>query len=134
MVSTLFGSSTSLLSAFLNTTLPPGNPFVDILILLISNLDESDISWVNIDVTGDGNDDIPANFTGDDPDVGSLRWAIEPHSFCHSTADTTVYFSAMPTATGETVVTTSTKAIRAYRDRALTGDGELANISSQEGG
>ena len=36
--------------------------------------------------------------------------------------------------TGETVVTTSTKAIRAYRDRALTGDGELANISSQEGG
>lgn len=39
------------------------------------------------------------------PDVGSLRWAIEPHSFCHSTADTTVYFSAMPTAAGETVVT-----------------------------
>ena len=36
--------------------------------------------------------------------------------------------------TGETVVTTSTKAIRAYRDRALTGDGELANISSQEEG
>ena len=42
---------------------------------------------------------------GDEPDVGSLRWAIEPHSFCHSTADTTVYFSAMPIATGETVVT-----------------------------
>ncbi|WAJ28789.1 aromatic ring-hydroxylating oxygenase subunit alpha [Antarcticirhabdus aurantiaca] len=42
---------------------------------------------------------------GDEPDVGSLRWAIEPHSFCHSTADTTVYFSAMPTATGETIVT-----------------------------
>ena len=42
---------------------------------------------------------------GDEPDVGSLRWAIEPHSFCHSTADTTVYFSAMPTATNETVVT-----------------------------
>lgn len=41
----------------------------------------------------------------DDPDIGSLRWAIEPHSFCHSTADTTVYFSAMPTATGETLVT-----------------------------
>jgi len=38
-------------------------------------------------------------------DIGSLRWAIEPHSFCHSTADTTVYFSAMPTAAGETVVT-----------------------------
>jgi glycine betaine catabolism A len=42
---------------------------------------------------------------GDEPDVGSLRWAIEPHSFCHSTADTTVYFSAMPTATNETLVT-----------------------------
>ncbi|MDF2997121.1 MAG: antA 2 [Xanthobacteraceae bacterium] len=42
---------------------------------------------------------------GDETDIGSLRWAIEPHSFCHSTADTTVYFSAMPTATGETLVT-----------------------------
>ena len=42
---------------------------------------------------------------GENADVGSLRWAIEPHSFCHSTSDTTVYFSAMPTATGETVVT-----------------------------
>jgi Rieske 2Fe-2S family protein len=42
---------------------------------------------------------------GDQADIGSLRWAIEPHSFCHSTADTTVYFSAMPTATNETVVT-----------------------------
>ncbi|MBO0902739.1 aromatic ring-hydroxylating oxygenase subunit alpha [Jiella sonneratiae] len=42
---------------------------------------------------------------GEDADVGSLRWAIEPHSFCHSTADTTVYFSAMPTATNETIVT-----------------------------
>ena len=38
-------------------------------------------------------------------DIGSLRWAIEPHSFCHSTADTTVMFSAMPTAPDETVVT-----------------------------
>lgn len=42
---------------------------------------------------------------GDEPDIGSMRWAIEPHSFCHSTADTTVYFSAMPTAPNETVVT-----------------------------
>ncbi|MCE7026815.1 aromatic ring-hydroxylating oxygenase subunit alpha [Jiella avicenniae] len=42
---------------------------------------------------------------GDDPDVGSLRWAIEPHSFCHSTSDTTVYFSAMPTGPHETLVT-----------------------------
>lgn len=43
----------------------------------------------------------------DTPDsaIGSLRWAIEPHSFCHSTVDTTVMFSAMPTAPNETVVT-----------------------------
>lgn len=42
---------------------------------------------------------------GDSADIGSLRWAIEPHSFCHSTADQTVYFSAMPTGPNETVVT-----------------------------
>jgi Rieske 2Fe-2S family protein len=41
----------------------------------------------------------------DDPDLGSLRWATEPHMFCHSTADTTVMFSAMPTAPNETIVT-----------------------------
>jgi hypothetical protein len=69
LVSTLFGSSTSLLSAFLNTTLPPGNPFVDIFILLISNLDESDISWVNIDVNSDGNDDVRGRLV---PIVGNL--------------------------------------------------------------
>ena len=42
---------------------------------------------------------------GDDLDLGSLRWAIDPHMFCHSTADTTVTFSAMPTGPNETVVT-----------------------------
>lgn len=36
--------------------------------------------------------------------------------------------------TGETVVTTSTKAIKAYRDKAPTGTGDLAEVSSQEGG
>ncbi|KWV95437.1 CpaD family pilus assembly protein [Erythrobacter sp. AP23] len=36
--------------------------------------------------------------------------------------------------TGETVVTTSTKAIRAYRDQAPTGGGELPEVSTQEGG
>ncbi|RAI00188.1 (2Fe-2S)-binding protein [Acuticoccus sediminis] len=41
----------------------------------------------------------------DTADIGSLRWAVEPHSFCHSTADQTVYFSAMPIAPNETVVT-----------------------------
>ncbi len=39
------------------------------------------------------------------PEIGSLRWAIDPHVFCHSTADQTVMFSAMPTGPNETVVT-----------------------------
>jgi len=69
LITTLFGSSTSLLSAWVNATLPPGNPFVDIFILLISTLDESDISWVNIDVTGDGNDDVRCRLV---PIIGNL--------------------------------------------------------------
>jgi pilus assembly protein CpaD len=36
--------------------------------------------------------------------------------------------------TGETVVSTSTKAIKAYREQAPTGVGDLANVSSKEGG
>ena len=37
--------------------------------------------------------------------------------------------------TGETVVSTSTKAIKAYRDQAPTGaDGTLSEVSTQEGG
>jgi Rieske 2Fe-2S family protein len=38
-------------------------------------------------------------------DVGSLRWALEPHSFCHALGDYVVMFSAMPTAPQETIVT-----------------------------
>ena len=40
-----------------------------------------------------------------DGDVGSLRWAIEPHSFCHAVGDHVFMFSAMPTGPQETVVT-----------------------------
>jgi pilus assembly protein CpaD len=36
--------------------------------------------------------------------------------------------------TGETIVTTSTKAIKAYRDKEPTGTGDLAEVSSTEGG
>ncbi len=39
-------------------------------------------------------------------DIGSLRWAIEPHSFAHATADQVLMFQAMPTAPQESVVTT----------------------------
>jgi glycine betaine monooxygenase A len=38
-------------------------------------------------------------------DVGSLRWALEPHSFCHALGEYVVMFSAMPTAPQETIVT-----------------------------
>ncbi len=36
--------------------------------------------------------------------------------------------------TGETTVTTSTKAIKAYREQAPTGAGGLAEVSTKEGG
>ena len=38
-------------------------------------------------------------------DIGSMRWALEPHSFMHATCDTVFMFSAMPTGPEETVVT-----------------------------
>ena len=37
-------------------------------------------------------------------DIGSMRWAIEPHSFCHSTAEYTFAFFAMPISATETHV------------------------------
>jgi Rieske 2Fe-2S family protein len=40
-----------------------------------------------------------------DGDVGSLRWALEPHSFAHAVGDYVFMFSAMPTGVNETVVT-----------------------------
>jgi Rieske 2Fe-2S family protein len=38
-------------------------------------------------------------------DIGSMRWALEPHCFAHATSDVTFMFSAMPTGPQETVVT-----------------------------
>ena len=38
-------------------------------------------------------------------DLGSLRWAREPHMFCHAVADSVFMFSANPTGPEETVVT-----------------------------
>ena len=37
-------------------------------------------------------------------DIGSLRWAVEPNSFCHSTGDYTFSFAAMPVGPRETHV------------------------------
>jgi glycine betaine catabolism A len=40
-----------------------------------------------------------------DGDIGSLRWAIEPHGFVHATADFLFMFSAMPLSQKETLIT-----------------------------
>ena len=37
-------------------------------------------------------------------DIGSMRWALEPQSFCHSTSEYTFMFSAMPVSTTQTNV------------------------------
>jgi Rieske 2Fe-2S family protein len=39
-----------------------------------------------------------------DGDIGSLRWAIQPHGFCHATADHLFMFSAIPVGPDETLV------------------------------
>jgi Rieske 2Fe-2S family protein len=38
-------------------------------------------------------------------EIGSMRWALQPHCFAHATSDVVFMFSAMPTAPDETVVT-----------------------------
>lgn len=38
-------------------------------------------------------------------DIGSLRWALEPNSFAHSTSDFTFVFTASPVGPKETIVT-----------------------------
>jgi Rieske 2Fe-2S family protein len=37
-------------------------------------------------------------------DIGSMRWALEPHSFAHAVGDYTFMFSAYPTGPEETIV------------------------------
>jgi len=37
-------------------------------------------------------------------DIGSMRWALEPHSFAHATGDFTFFFSALPIGPRETLV------------------------------
>lgn len=37
-------------------------------------------------------------------DVGSMRWALEPHSFCHALGDFVLMFAAFPLAPQETLV------------------------------
>jgi Rieske 2Fe-2S family protein len=42
---------------------------------------------------------------GGDDDIGSLRWAIDPHLFAHATGDHMFVFSCMPVSATETHVT-----------------------------
>jgi Rieske 2Fe-2S family protein len=37
-------------------------------------------------------------------EIGSLRWAVEPHAFCHAYGDHLFMFSALPVAPDETIV------------------------------
>ncbi len=41
-------------------------------------------------------------YAGNDGDIGSMRFAVDPHSFSHSTADHVFLFSAVPVSSTET--------------------------------
>lgn len=59
-----------------------------------------------VSVTADGKSAVTKPMcTIANGNVGSLRWALEPHSFAHAVGDYLFMFSAMPTAPEETVVT-----------------------------
>ncbi len=59
----------------------------------------------NVSMTMDGRHAVAKHMcTLGDGDIGSLRWALEPHSFAHATADFTFMFSALPIAPLETHV------------------------------
>ena len=59
----------------------------------------------NVSMTMDGRHAVNKLMcTAGDGDIGSLRWALEPHSFAHATADFTFMFSALPIGPQETHV------------------------------
>ena len=59
----------------------------------------------NVSMTMDGRHAVSKFMcAAGDGDIGSLRWALEPHSFSHATADFTFMFSALPVAPQETHV------------------------------
>ena len=71
-------------------------------------------------------------------DVGSLRWALEPHSFAHAVGDYVFMFSAMPTGPEETVVTAkwlvSADAVEGedYTVAGLTALWDTTNLQDRE--
>jgi len=70
-----------------------------------------------------------------DGDIGSLRWAIEPHGFVHATADFLFMFSAMPLSPRETQITSKWlvhKDAREGVDYSLEHLTELWNRTNQQ--
>lgn len=60
----------------------------------------------NLSMTMDGKPSCKLGLCAvDGGDVGSLRWALDPHLFAHAVGDHVFAFSAMPTGPHETVVT-----------------------------
>lgn len=53
----------------------------------------------------DGKPIVARPMVAGDGDIGSMRWALEPHSFAHAVGDHLFFFSAMPVGPRETVVT-----------------------------
>jgi glycine betaine catabolism A len=58
-----------------------------------------------VSLSMDGQPCVARPMVGGDPDIGSLRWALEPHTFCHAVGDQVFMFSAMPVGPQETIVT-----------------------------
>ena len=117
---------------------------------------ERGIDWRAIaggpyDARGQGNAAVIFSFTryravAPDCDQGwenlAIEWDNQAHSrFGCATAANLAAMVANPEdlisgqqGTGQTVVTTSTKAIRSYREKAPTGAGDLTEVSTNEGG
>jgi Rieske 2Fe-2S family protein len=61
-----------------------------------------------------------------DGDIGSLRWAVEPHAFVHAAADFLFMFSALPLSPGETLITGKWLV---HRDAVEGVDYDLAHLT-----
>ena len=71
----------------------------------------------------------------DGGDIGSMRWALEPNSFCHATSESVFAFTAMPTAPDETIVTAKWlvhKDAIEGRDYTIKGLTELWDITNRQ--
>jgi Rieske 2Fe-2S family protein len=58
-----------------------------------------------VSLTLDGQPAVKRPLCDADRDLGSLRWALDPHCFAHAVADHVFFFSANPVGPEETIVT-----------------------------